>query len=248
MIKTAKVVFVIDPCWLPSEIEKIREFVDSIRGNRKVRLIFTHSDYDHIIGYGAFPDATVTASAMFKKKRDIQSDVDAAIQWDREHYIVRPYEHRIPIVDRAIDQDGRALNYSGTVLTFYFAPGHTPEGMMIVYEPAGVLIAGDYLSDCEFPFIEDSVQKYYRTLSKVERILRSHTIRFMVPGHGSVAHTVEEIRKRKRESEEYLDDLSNLDMTAEQFDAKYGSRYSNWYSIRKFHEAQQSRLRSGHLK
>ena len=75
VIKAPNAVFVVDPCWLPHEVMAIRDYVDEIRGNRQIYLIFTHSDYDHIIGYGAFPGAKVIASKAFSRKVDKEKDV-----------------------------------------------------------------------------------------------------------------------------------------------------------------------------
>ena len=54
VIETEDVILVVDPTWLPQEVENIRNYVNSIRNHRPIYLIFTHSDYDHIIGYKAF--------------------------------------------------------------------------------------------------------------------------------------------------------------------------------------------------
>lgn len=54
VMETDDCVLVTDPCWLPREVEEIRRYVDNILGARRLFLLFTHSDFDHIIGYGAF--------------------------------------------------------------------------------------------------------------------------------------------------------------------------------------------------
>ncbi len=242
VIDSPKAVFVIDPCWLPHEVAAIRAFVDARLGRKKLYLIFTHSDYDHIIGYGAFPEAKVIASKAFARKGDKESDVAAAIQWDSEHYISRDYPITYPQVGRQIDMDGKALHYSGTVMTFYFAPGHTPEGLMIVWEPAGILIAGDYLSDIEFPFVEDSIKEYRRTMSKVDRILRAHQVKWMIPGHGSIAYETTEIKLRQQHSLEYLNDLEATANGSEFPESKYKERYRYWNAIKSIHQNQLNTL------
>jgi glyoxylase-like metal-dependent hydrolase (beta-lactamase superfamily II) len=234
--KTANSLFIVDPNWLPSEIRKIRQFVDSIKGHRKLYLIFTHADYDHIIGYGAFPEAQVIASKAFHENRDKQKDIRQAMAFDEEHYIMRDYPMSYPEVDFVIRLDGKATHFSGTVLTFYLAPGHTKEGLYTIVEPHGIWIAGDYLSDIEFPLIHDSVQEYRRTLEKTERILMQHNINHMVPGHGSIASTRDEILKRKHEAIEYLDDLeSSVKNTTDFPEGKYMERYHFWSGMRSYH-------------
>ncbi|MEK4284043.1 MULTISPECIES: hypothetical protein [Ureibacillus] len=44
VIQTEDCVIVVDPCLLPSEVDEIREHVVSMKGNRPVYLIITHSD------------------------------------------------------------------------------------------------------------------------------------------------------------------------------------------------------------
>ena len=41
----------VDPNWLPGEVAEIRHWVQQLRGTRALYLLFTHSDYDHIIAY-----------------------------------------------------------------------------------------------------------------------------------------------------------------------------------------------------
>ena len=45
----------VDPNWLPREVEFIAREVDRRRAGKQLYLLFTHSDYDHIIGYERFP-------------------------------------------------------------------------------------------------------------------------------------------------------------------------------------------------
>ena len=69
------------------------------------------------------------------------------------------------------------------------------------------MIAGDYLSDIEFPYIYESSTTYEETLTKLDGILERHTIRVLVPGHGEVTTDIGEMRKRQRRSFEYIHTL-----------------------------------------
>lgn len=68
VVQTEDLVLVVDPTWLPHEVEEIRQFVHSSLNQRPLYLLFTHSDYDHILGYNAFPGAKVIASKAFEEK------------------------------------------------------------------------------------------------------------------------------------------------------------------------------------
>ena len=80
VIKTDDVVLVVDPAWLPDEVIHIRQYVDSIRGHLPLFLIFTYSDYDHIIGYKAFQaDKDFMTEAMDnnpEKEKNVEQDLD----------------------------------------------------------------------------------------------------------------------------------------------------------------------------
>jgi hydroxyacylglutathione hydrolase len=52
-------VLIVDLNWLPNEVDDIRNYVDSVKGDRELYLLFTHGDFDHIIGYKAFPGAKI---------------------------------------------------------------------------------------------------------------------------------------------------------------------------------------------
>jgi len=69
------------------------------------------------------------------------------------------------------------------------------------------LIAGDYLSDIEFPYIYQSSTAYEETLRKLDGILERHTLRVLVPGHGEVTTDLGEMRERQRRSFEYIHTL-----------------------------------------
>jgi hypothetical protein len=111
--------------------------------------------------------------------------------------------------------------------------------MYIVYEPAGVWIAGDYLSEVEFPLVEDGIDTYRRTMAKTDRILRAHSIKWLIPGHGTVADSKEEILRRRDHAIEYLDDLESLIESNIPFPIeKYRNRYPFWSGLEQWHQSQ----------
>src|SRR5690606_28513796 len=73
-----------------------------------------------------------------------------------------------------------------------------------VVEPGGLMIAGDYLSDVEFPFIEDSSEEYLRTLDKAERMIEKHSVQLLVPGHGRATEDRGEMWRRLEASRQYI--------------------------------------------
>src|SRR4051812_4195265 len=70
VIQTEQAVIMTDPNWLPSEIDTIKCYIEGIIGERQLYIIYTHSDFDHIIAAGAFPHAHTIASEAFVKRAD----------------------------------------------------------------------------------------------------------------------------------------------------------------------------------
>ncbi|GEK91418.1 MBL fold metallo-hydrolase [Alkalibacterium kapii] len=204
-----------DPTWLPHEINEIKEYIDEVKKNRQLYIIYTHSDFDHIIGSGAFSNATVIASKNFQLNSNKQEILNEVAAFDQEYYIERDYDVTYPTVDRVINADGESINLTSMTLTFFNAPGHTADGLFILVEPFGIFLSGDYLSDVEFPFITSSFKDYETTLSRAEWILDNYTVNVHVPGHGSVTDRKDEMRNRISFSKDYLKRLKKHDQTLE---------------------------------
>ena len=207
VVETDDLILVVDPAWLPLEIQEIQEFVASIRNDKELYLLFTHGDFDHIIGYHAFPDAKVIGSKGMQEHPRKQYKLDLIQQFDNEYYIERPYPIEFPTLDLVIEKDGQQLILGNTILTFYLSPGHTHDGLFTVIEPSGVWITGDYLSDFELPYLFDSAKAYLETLHKAQLVLDAHKINVLVPGHGQPTGQEDEMKRRIVLARDYLNRL-----------------------------------------
>ncbi len=238
-------VLVVDPTWLPQEVEEIAAFVRAVRAGRPLYLLFTHSDFDHILGYGAFPGATTIASREFTASPNPQRSVDAVLAWDSEYYIQRPYPIVYPEISIAADHDGQTLAFGTSSLTFYKAPGHNPDGLLTVMEPQGVLLAGDYFSDIEFPYIYQSSTAYEATLGKLDHILEQHSVGILVPGHGLPAADHQEMRQRQRLSFDYIHALRrHLAASDQPAIDKMLDDYAFPLGMKSFHDGNQALVRA----
>ncbi|TGA98302.1 MBL fold metallo-hydrolase [Sporolactobacillus shoreae] len=212
VIKSQDSVIVVDPTWLPLEIEEIKEYVGSLLGRRKLYLLFTHSDSDHIVGYKAFPEAKVIASRAFavssvQKKKRIMEQIST---FDSENYLTRPYEPSFPKVDYAIENEGDTLTLGDLQLIFYNAPGHNDDGMFTIIEPFGIMLSGDYFCSVEFPYIYYSGELYEETLAKLDQIMNLYDLQLLIPGHGDFTRDKWEMKKRKSDSVNYIKSMRQL--------------------------------------
>lgn len=201
---TEDLVLVVDPGYHPDEIEQIRQYVDTIKRDKPIFLLFTHSDFDHIVGYGAFPDAKTIASKQFAESRFKDKQLKDMVSFDDELYIDRPYRIEYPKIDYTINYDGEELKIGETLITFFHAFGHTDDGLLAVINDKNLLIAGDYLSDLEFPFVYYRFTEYKKTLNRCEKIFQSNSDLILVPGHGNVTENPLEIQQRIKASEDYF--------------------------------------------
>ena len=209
VINTDEAVIIIDPTWLPNEVTKIRNYVDKIKKGKSLYVIFTHSDFDHILGSGAFPEATVIASKELQENNSIDEVMKQIDQFDQRFYLKRDYKPVYPRVDIVISEDGQTVKTGNINMTFYLAPGHTNDGLFTIIEPLKVFLAGDYLSNVEFPFIFDNYYAYLHTLNKAKKIMLQHDISLLIPGHGSTTESKVEMDKRLYDSIDYLERLPN---------------------------------------
>ncbi|WP_019415346.1 MBL fold metallo-hydrolase [Paenisporosarcina sp. TG20] len=207
VVETKNFILVADPAWLPHEIKEIQEYVEQIRKDKELYLLFTHGDFDHIIGFNAFPGAKVIASKGMQEHPNKQYNLNLIQNFDREYYVERPYEIEFPTIDFVIEEDGQQLVLGDITITFYLSPGHTHDGLFTVIEPMGIWISGDYLSDFELPFVFDSVKAYKSTLQKAYQILDLHSVHVLIPGHGQLTKIEEVMKQRIAMSEDYLDRL-----------------------------------------
>jgi len=207
---------VVDPGWYPDEIGELQAVVAACAPDRATHVLFTHGDFDHVVGWEDFPCARLIAhpEAARRDAAEIEGQVAGL---DGRRGTIRPRPYRYPAKERFSAPDNVAaevardkpsgLNVGRETILFFPAPGHTGDGLFTVLPERGVLIAGDYLSDEEFPFIYHSVSDYKSTLLLAREICRRYGITKEVPGHGQVAMSADEIVRRISTDLDYLDRL-----------------------------------------
>ncbi len=196
-----------DPTWLPGEVESIADRVSTLAAGRELFVLFTHADYDHIIGYGRFPDARTIASRAFAENPSPEEPLQQIRAFDDAYYITRDYPLAYPTITWPIAGDGITRQLGSEEYVFYQAPGHNPDGLITFNVAKGILIVGDYLSNIEFPYVYDSVARYRETLAKLEGIVRGGRVRMLVTGHGDHTGDPTEMLRRIADSHAYLDAL-----------------------------------------
>jgi len=204
--REAKATIVVDPGWFPGEIAELQAAVATTPPGRATHVLFTHGDFDHVVAWEAFPGATLIAHAE-AAKRDA-AEVERQVEdLDRRNGTLRLRTYRYPPATAFLSPTPGSLDLGGETALLFAAPGHQPDGLFTVLPDRHVLVAGDYLSDEEFPFIFHSLPHYKSTLHLARELCKRYGIEKEVPGHGQIATTTDEIEYRISTDLDYLDRL-----------------------------------------
>lgn len=229
-------ILLIDPNWLPIEIEYIQKVVEEKGRGKEQYLLFTHSDYDHVLGYNAFPHFTTIASKAFVEKKDKEQVLRDIRKFDEEYYIERTYPIAYPIIDKVIDDPVAKLSLQGDQYELYQAKGHTNDGLLTWNQSKGILVVGDYLSNIEFPFIYDSLANYIVTLQTLQQLIAAEAIQLLVTGHGDHTQDQLEMQRRVQRDLAYVDELEKSILNNHSFDLpKWLSKYPFPKGLEKCH-------------
>lgn len=178
--------FVIDSPVLPDELDALPALIEQARFPAPSGLLATHGDWDHLLGRLAFPGAPLgcaesTAKRLQASPGEAQRELRA---FDEELMIERSRPLALGSV-QVLPVPGRC-EIGELELELYPAIGHTSDGLAVLVPWAGVLVAGDYLSQVELPTLNDGgdVDAYLATLEQLRGLISG--VEHVVPGHGPV--------------------------------------------------------------
>jgi len=178
--------FVIDSPVLPDELDALPTLLEQARFPTPSGLLATHGDWDHLLARLAFPGVALgcaesTAERLQAAPGEAQQELRS---FDEELMIERPRPLALGSV-QALPVPGRC-DIGDCELELHPAVGHTPDGMAILIDWAGVLVAGDYLSEVELPTLNDGGDRdaYLATLERLRPLVAG--AEHVVPGHGPV--------------------------------------------------------------
>lgn len=229
----------VDPNWLPSEVERIAKWVAAEQEHRSLYLYFTHSDYDHIIAYERFrANAQVIVSQALLINPEQLQQLEEIKQFYDQYYLQPPWPITYPqAADLIIREAEETHELAGEVYRFYQAPGHNRDGLIAFHEATGTLLTGDYLCGVEFPFIYYSILAYEKTLNLLGRLLDELPVQTLVAGHGPITRDKAEMQSRWQEAHWYLKALMAAGRGQAAFpEAELWAKYSHFRHIQeKYH-------------
>lgn len=165
----------------------------------------THPHWDHVLWAAALGDvprwATPRCAATALRERGplVRMAADDGAPG-----------HDPALVARLTPLEGLTLPWSRDVVVVPYA-AHAPGSAALVVPDAGVLVAGDVLSDLEVPLLDldaaHPIGEHHRALDALETAAAAHGVVVLVPGHGHVTDAAG-LRQRLAADRAYLDALA----------------------------------------
>lgn len=190
VIDLGESVLICDPSWFPDEIKAIKSFVDEYFPNHKKYLFITHFDFDHVWGWESFKDAFIIAPDISNFPEIQKKCLLDWHNWDSEHYITRDYPPRLPENIDFVLNSNCSLKIDEILVHFYSVPGHTADGFAAYLTGYKTLIAGDYLSTAEIPWIGTNSIEYRNSLLLFKELIEYEHPKIIIPGHGMPDETL----------------------------------------------------------
>ncbi|WP_196892603.1 MBL fold metallo-hydrolase [Aureivirga marina] len=235
LIDTENTLFLVDPNYLPLELEFIQQKVKERRGSKKLVLLITHADYDHIIGVNAFDYDALITTETFLTKRDIEKALYDLEAFEQSFYIHRDFELSYPVPTNLIKKNNQEFLFNSISVHGFLAPGHTIDSGFFIIKPLNILIAGDYLIDIEIPMIDDNLKDYKNTLDLFENLIENEDFSLVISGHGDYAKSKETVLKRIALDKEYLKLLEENVYQKQPFDLEFLKNFPNPIEMKAIH-------------
>lgn len=201
-------------------------------------LILSHYHADHIYGAEVFRAAGAKVWAQREGQGYLHSDL-AQQRLDERRGVLKQAigkGFKLPEPDRWLERD-EEFGFGGVRFALrHVGPAHTPEDLVLLVQPDGVLFAGDLLFEGRIPFLGEAESRVWLTALDA---LQSGGVKQLVPGHGlAFADASASIDLTRR----YLQDLRTKMREAvsqmETFDSAYAQAdWSQWSKYPAFEAA-----------
>ena len=155
-----------------------------------VIAINSHTHFDHVGGNAEFDELYGVDTAYSRKNAQ-----GAQNEYSQDELIPERICGKLPAGVKAesfrirpwkithVVRDGERIDLGGRVLEVLFAPGHTPDSLVLLERSNGLLFAGDvYYAGPIYLFVpETDLAAYTRSVAKLARL--SSRLRLILPGH-----------------------------------------------------------------
>lgn len=179
IVVSAGQALVVDPAWDADELAAMAPLVHAL-GARCAAGLATHLHYDHVLWHPELGDAPRWASEWaFEQWNTRRADLISPLIGDLPDDLIQLAGRLQPIPDMH-------LNFGELQIQMHEHDAHARGHLAVEVVGAGVLLAGDMLSDVELPYPdadEPDLALYLEGLDRLAPVVGR--CRVLVPGHGS---------------------------------------------------------------
>lgn len=150
---------------------------------RKLRIIYSHADWDHIWGTAAFAPETFSVIGHRHCRQRFNEDVPQTL---RARQAKEPgiWEAVQLIPPDIIFEDEYHLDLGDLTLQLYTLPGHTPDAIVGFVPEHGLLLAGDTV-ETPLPCVPPCCP-IYKWIDGLQRWLDDPRLHTVIPAHGKI--------------------------------------------------------------
>lgn len=199
---------VVDPNYLPEEIESVATFAASLE--LPVRVLYTHHHFDHVVGGQAFPYAEILGHTLLPAcaagAAGKPSSEKRVLDFDDEFYIRRDPFFEFIEPTRLL-KHGEAPDSGAPSRVVLHHPGHSADMLAVHLREQRVLLSADMLSPVEIPMLDGDGSAYLESLEQIRGMLSRGEVSTLVPGHGPIVEGTARILELLKEDVEYIEAL-----------------------------------------
>jgi len=177
----------------------------SIRGITKKPICYvinTHVHYDHILGNKAFTDESPDFIGHKDLAEAINQNRDFFLNQFRNNLTSDPKNSDIIEPNILIEKTKKLELGERSITLIPFATSHSHNDLIVIDNKTKTLWAGDLIFRERIPSLTGSLKGWLKSINKIKEL----DIKVVVPGHGSVASSLD---KAIKQQQDYLTLLLN---------------------------------------
>lgn len=177
LIKGENRVYLCDTHLGPKSMEVVKEYLrENNLGEKQLVVFLTHSDWDHIWGACAFPDALIIGHDLCRKGILDRGKVELQRYADHQSGEIVLIPPQLTFSEQ--------LRFLDDEVEFYYAPGHTADSAVCYDRKDAVLFVGDLVEDPKPMIGYHDLETYIDTLES----LAAHPAKTIISSHSGIVN------------------------------------------------------------